>query len=135
MICVRTMILILFLAPNSYERGHIMKAKVQLTTNHLGYMEFSICNLDRGNHDDESERCFRPLYTLSGRTRVKVFRNKNIYNVYLKIPTDLACRHCVFRWHYRAGNNWGYCPNAKYGRLGCGAQETFRTCSDISIIN
>lgn len=68
--------------------------------------------------------------------------NKDRYMVpagyvgYIKIkaylPKNLTCEHCVLRWHYRAGNNWGVCPNGK-GALGCGNQETFRTCSDIAI--
>lgn len=48
------------------------------------------------------------------------------------LPKNLTCKQCVLRWHYRAGNNWGICPNGT-GRLGCGNQEIFRTCSDIAI--
>jgi hypothetical protein len=31
-----------------------------------------------------------------------------------------------------SGNSWGVCANGT-GALGCGPQETFRTCSDISL--
>jgi hypothetical protein len=31
-----------------------------------------------------------------------------------------------------SGNNWGFCEDGT-GTLGCGPQETFRTCSDISL--
>lgn len=30
------------------------------------------------------------------------------------------------------GNNWGQCPDGS-GALGCGPQESFRGCSDITI--
>lgn len=33
-----------------------------------------------------------------------------------------------------SGNNWGNCKNGTYA-LGCGSQETFKACSDISIGN
>ena len=49
------------------------------------------------------------------------------------LPKNLTCKQCVLRWHYRAGNNWGICPNGT-GAMGCGNQETFRTCSDITIV-
>lgn len=66
------------------------------------------------------------------------------------LPPGLSCNHCVLRLHYRAGNNWGGeswfqevgpfyrmpwftdCPGGG-GGMGCGYQETFRSCSDISI--
>ncbi|XP_035780461.1 uncharacterized protein LOC118460342 [Anopheles albimanus] len=54
------------------------------------------------------------------------------YYIKLKLPDTLVCRHCVFRWTYVAGNNWGYCSDGT-GKLGCGPQETFKTCSDIRI--
>jgi len=38
----------------------------------------------------------------------------------------------IFQWTYTAGNNWGICPDGS-GALGCGPQETFRACSDITI--
>jgi len=31
-----------------------------------------------------------------------------------------------------SGNNWGFCEDGT-GALGCGPQETFRACSDISL--
>lgn len=42
--------------------------------------------------------------------------------------------NCVLQWRYVAGNNWGICPDGK-GALGCGPQEEFRACSDITIGN
>jgi len=32
-----------------------------------------------------------------------------------------------------SGNSWGLCEDGT-GALGCGPQETFRTCSDISLL-
>lgn len=44
----------------------------------------------------------------------------------------LECGNCVIQWRYIAGNNWGMCPDGT-GAVGCGPQEEFRACSDISI--
>lgn len=40
--------------------------------------------------------------------------------------------NCVLQWRYVAGNNWGICSDGK-GALGCGPQEEFRACADITI--
>lgn len=44
----------------------------------------------------------------------------------------LECGNCVVQWRYIAGNNWGMCEDGT-GAVGCGPQEEFRACSDISI--
>lgn len=48
------------------------------------------------------------------------------------LPAGLTCSQCVLQWRYIAGNNWGMCPNGT-GAVGCGPQEEFRSCADISI--
>lgn len=44
----------------------------------------------------------------------------------------LECGNCVIQWRYIAGNNWGMCDNGT-GAVGCGPQEEFRACADITI--
>ena len=51
--------------------------------------------------------------------------------VTLRLP-NLECSQCILQWTYTAGNNWGVCLDGS-GTLGCGPQETFRSCSDITI--
>jgi hypothetical protein len=36
------------------------------------------------------------------------------------------------QWTYYTGNTWGKCENGTEG-MGCGPQETFRNCGDITI--
>lgn len=45
---------------------------------------------------------------------------------------DFECGNCVIQWRYIAGNNWGMCDDGT-GAVGCGPQEEFRACSDVSI--
>jgi hypothetical protein len=45
---------------------------------------------------------------------------------------DFTCKKCVLQWRYRGGNNWGKCEDGT-SALGCGPQEEFRACADISI--
>lgn len=50
-------------------------------------------------------------------------------NIYL---VGLECPNCVLQWRYVAGNNWGMCEDGT-GAVGCGPQEEFRACADITI--
>lgn len=50
----------------------------------------------------------------------------------LTLPKGLSCKHCVFRWHWKAENNWGDCDDGTEA-VGCGPQEHWRNCSDITI--
>lgn len=59
-------------------------------------------------------------------------RGSTKYTVNYILPTGLVCDHCVLQWRYTAGNNWGVCENGTQG-VGCGIQEQFGACSDISI--
>ena len=43
-------------------------------------------------------------------------------------PRAMFC----FQWRYRTANSWGTCPNGK-GKLGCGPQENFMGCADVSV--
>lgn len=44
----------------------------------------------------------------------------------------LECGNCVLQWKYTSGNNWGKCKDGTSAQ-GCGPQEEFRGCSDVTI--
>ena len=124
--------LLLFLR---YTSGQKIDLEVDLTANHIGYFQFAICPL-RNSKELETEKCFKkfPLTLSNNKDRYLVPEFLlGLINIKAFLPPNLTCEHCVLRWHYRAGNNWGTCPNGTEA-LGCGDQETFRTCSDISIV-
>lgn len=55
-----------------------------------------------------------------------------MYEIRYLLPPDVTCTQCVIQWRYVAKNNWGRCDNAT-SAIGCGPQEEFRACADISI--
>lgn len=59
---------------------------------------------------------------------------KILKSVILFEISGVECGNCVIQWRYIAGNNWGMCSDGT-GAVGCGPQEEFRACSDISIGN
>lgn len=115
----------------NYTKGSVIQVTVKITANHLGKFLFDICNLD---YEGESENCFakNQLVTVDGKREYEIGSAAKDYFVSLRLPSTLSCNHCVLRWQYICGNNWGWCPEGG-GRLGCGPQENFRTCSDIKI--
>ncbi|KMZ02470.1 uncharacterized protein LOC6727358 [Drosophila simulans] len=107
---------------------------VKITANHLGYFRFHICDLDENG--SESEDCFDqyPLNFTDGSQKYYINTTTGDIPVTVKLPSDLNCIHCVLRWTYTAGNNWGVCEDGT-GAMGCGAQETFINCADISVLS
>jgi len=55
-----------------------------------------------------------------------------VYESRFLLPRGLTCTQCVMQWRYIAGNNWGQCENGSQA-IGCGPQEEFRACADVSI--
>jgi len=49
------------------------------------------------------------------------------------LPEDLECEQCVLQWTWTTGNRWGVSEDGEEG-LGCGPQETFRGCADVSVL-
>ncbi|XP_018328442.1 uncharacterized protein LOC108739172 [Agrilus planipennis] len=115
-----------------YLAGSILNVTVLLTANHLGYFTYSICALKDPNAH-EPEECFVDLPLIDGTYKHSVDSEVNIYVNQIQLPANLTCDRCVLRWHYNTGNSWGFCNNGTSG-IGCGPQEVFRSCSDISVI-
>jgi len=119
----------------NYFPGSTMDIVIDLATSHGGYFEFEICQ--RNSFDIiESEQCFTKLKFVDGSYRKSIPHDhsaEGLKTMSLMMPEDLReCRACVLRWNYHAGNNWGKCPDGTTG-MGCGPQELYRNCADISI--
>ncbi|XP_043286014.1 uncharacterized protein [Venturia canescens] len=119
----------------TYKAGSEFTANVEITANHLGFFTFNLCPL-KNSSDLETEECFakHKVELVRGGYKYLVETPRTgDYLIKLRLPKGLKCKHCVLRWQYTAGNSWGYCEDGVAGALGCGDQETFRTCSDIEI--
>ncbi|XP_041972028.1 uncharacterized protein LOC121728004 [Aricia agestis] len=114
-----------------YAPGDVITVKVQLTASHMGWFEFKVCD----NPSQTDEECMsKHVLKLEGSEATKFYpKNGSVtYEMRYRLPEGLECVHCVFQWQYVAGNNWGECGNGT-GAVGCGPQEEFRSCADISI--
>jgi len=124
----------------TYRQGEAIEVKVVLTANHKGYFEFRLCNLDNSPNSDATQECLdRRVLKIAGTGSTR-FGDVGPYgstsiSVRVQLPSDVACRHCVFQWKYTTGNNWGTDPVTGQSGSGMGVEnETFMGCSDISIV-
>lgn len=118
-----------------------MIVRVELTANHRGYFEFRLCP-NNSPKRVASESCLnkyvlRRVKTKDAdetfhETRFYPGTENKVYEMRYSLPEGLTCSQCVLQWKYIAGNNWGVCENGT-GAVGCGSQEEFRACADISV--
>lgn len=117
-----------------YRPGEIINVEVEITANHKGWFEFKLCP----NNDvtkKVTQECLDKylLYLPDDQgTRHMIAIRTGIHRVRVKLPDGLTCSQCVLQWKYHTGNSYGVDPNGK-GCVGCGNQEEFYGCSDISI--
>lgn len=120
----------------NYTRGQILTAKVELTAHHKGYFEFRVCPALSPDTEVTQDCLDDHLLPLADGTGARYYlphgSGNGVFEIPLQLPPHLACERCVFQWIYSAGNNWGRCDNGTEG-VGCGNQEQFRGCADISI--
>lgn len=119
----------------NYFPGSTIDVIVDLQTNHGGYFEFELCRRD-SFETPETDECFEKLQFVDGSHRMRLkgdHAETGLMSMSLIMPEGIReCRACVLRWNYRAGNNWGVCKDGSTGP-GCGPQELYRNCADISI--
>jgi hypothetical protein len=125
------------LVVRKYSVGSVVNIRVELTANHFGYFTFAVCP----DYKTTSQKCLdkhilRLVKPQEGVDHARGARyypkeGNKVYEMKYRLPKK-ACEHCVLQWRYIAGNNWGNCPNGT-GAVGCGPQEEFRACADITI--
>lgn len=89
----------------NYTKGAIIEVKAMITANHMGHLEFNICDLGRSSAG-ETEKCYQQYEVLDVEGRRKWYLNSTAvtqYTVKLRLPADLVCEHCVLQWTYVAG--------------------------------
>ncbi|XP_076266066.1 uncharacterized protein LOC143199828 [Rhynchophorus ferrugineus] len=121
-----------------YSVGQSIDIEIELTANHYGRFEISLC--PNNNYKQEAtQECFDrfPLY-LSGPEKSTAFIipedgvKKAVFRYQVRLPAYITCTQCVMRWVYYTGNQWGVCENGTHA-VGCGKSETFINCADVAI--
>ncbi|XP_042903334.1 uncharacterized protein [Parasteatoda tepidariorum] len=119
----------------NYMQGQVIKATIDLTANHLGYFEFRICPNNNAKKVVQQKCLDQYPLELADGSGTKYYvdgAEMGLIDIYLRLPQGLTCSQCVLQWQYIGANNWGFCSDGTQ-TLGCGPQETFRSCADVSI--
>ena len=116
----------------SYSPGQLVRVTVDVTANHKGYFQFSLCPHNNPKAPAPASCFSKHLEFSEGGDRFYIAPGTGSQSAMVRLPAGLTCSHCVLQWRYVAGNNWGLCPDGE-GRVGCGPQEEFRACADIRI--
>ena len=122
----------------NYSLGEQITIKVDLTASHKGFFMFRICP-DTSMNEEVTQDCL-DQYVLKLMNENGSYQEKfpisdptaKVYSIQALLPPKVTCSRCLLQWTYTAGNNWGQCPDGT-SRVGCGPQETFRGCADMSI--
>ncbi|KAH0554629.1 uncharacterized protein LOC123263577 [Cotesia glomerata] len=116
-----------------YKTNQLIPIKIQITANHRGYFEFGVCPMTTRGREVTQECLSKNILKMkNGTARYYPGPGNKIFEAYYKLPEDMTCGQCVLQWRYVAGNNWGDCGNGT-GAVGCGPQEEFRGCADVTI--
>ncbi|XP_060596753.1 uncharacterized protein LOC132750735 [Ruditapes philippinarum] len=119
-----------------YSIGQTINLQVDITSNRYGWMEFRICpNNDATKavtHDCLNAHVLQRADGNGTKTYITVKRY-GVWNMTYKLPTDMKCTQCVLQWKYNTGDTWGVDEVTGKACIGCGLQEQFYGCADVSI--
>ncbi|CAL1532014.1 unnamed protein product, partial [Lymnaea stagnalis] len=122
--------------PKTYSRGDVITVTLEITANLLGWNEFRICDIATTGGIEATQDCLDQNLLADEKGRTRFHLSPKAYGrieYELVLPSELACRHCLIQWKWKAGNNWG-CNETGCG-LGYGDyQEQYRGCSDVAIM-
>ncbi|XP_059162986.1 uncharacterized protein LOC131946310 [Physella acuta] len=119
-----------------YKQGDVIDVTVHITANHKGFFEFRICPVQDPKVEVTQECLDKNLLEKAdgNGTRYMLLdgQSNQFFNVSLRLPADLTCKQCVIQWKYRTGNTWDKDETGKFC-VGCGPQEEFYNCADVTI--
>ena len=121
-----------------YSVGQEIDVNITITAQHLGWFEFRLCCQEESVDAPTTQECLDAnlLEVVDGITSTRYQQPSDATTgsktVKVKLPDGLVAPHCVLNWKWHAGNSWGVGSDG-VGCIGCGPQEEFINCADISI--
>ncbi|XP_033727457.1 uncharacterized protein LOC117316793 [Pecten maximus] len=114
-----------------------LQVTVTVNAYHKGFFEFKICS-----HNNPLAPVQQECLDQSPLKVREAKKDKDGFKYYppkggeieltVELPKGIHCSQCVLQWKYKTGNSWGKDRDGN-SCLGCGAQEQFQNCADISI--
>ncbi|XP_057323425.1 uncharacterized protein LOC130666440 [Microplitis mediator] len=116
-----------------YQTNQLITIRIQLTANHRGYFSFRVCPMTTWGQEVTQDCLNKNILRMeNGTARYYPGPGTGTFEAYYKLPSGLMCAQCVLQWRYVTANIWADCGNGT-DAVGCGPQEEFRGCADITI--
>ncbi|XP_053383502.1 uncharacterized protein LOC128549850 [Mercenaria mercenaria] len=117
-----------------YKESKQIIVEIEITAPHGGWSEFRLCP----NNDVQkpvAQQCLDRylLATPSGETRIVHHRISGKLKIPLVLPQGLTCTQCVMQWKWNTAHDYNCNPATHECCMGCGPQEQFYGCADVSI--
>lgn len=147
----------------NYFPGSSIDLMIEIVANHGGQFKFDICWRDKRDEHENEDCFEQLRFSNSDKQQPQVVNNidnngnntnnneildseniesyyydldpasgTGVYTMSVDLPSNKTCEACILRWHWRAANNWGTCDDGSEA-IGCGHQEVYRNCADISV--
>lgn len=106
--------------------------EVELTANHQGYFEISLCP-NNNPQVEANQECFdKYLLKVEDAEDNKYhipleIGKKGTFNYRVELPPYVTCTQCILQWTYYTANMWGICANGTEA-VGCGKPGIFYAC-------
>ncbi|XP_053383505.1 uncharacterized protein LOC123540003 [Mercenaria mercenaria] len=119
----------------SYKEGQQISVETEITVPHGGgWSEFRICPNNDVNKP-ATQQCLDQylLASPSGETRFVHAGTTGKFRITLLLPPGLTCTQCFLQWKWNTKQHNNCNPETHECCMGCGPQEQFYGCADISI--
>ncbi|XP_053383503.1 uncharacterized protein LOC123541518 [Mercenaria mercenaria] len=118
----------------NYKEGQQINVEIEISAPHAGWSEFRLCP-NNDVHKVVTQQCLDQylLPTLSGETRIVHQGIAGIIRISLVLPPGLTCTQCVFQWKWNTAHDNNCDLVTHECCMGCGPQEQFYGCADVSI--
>merc|ERR1712141_176516 len=120
----------------TYEKESVIPIDVDITANHLGWIEFKLCPWNNPTVPITQE-CLdkyplqivdsKPKSKQTDKTKNHIGSNTGNIRTWVQLPAGVTCEQCVIQWRYHTGNAYN-CDKPGSCCLGCGPQEEFYSC-------
>jgi len=124
----------------NYKAGQSVDVTINFAGNHGGVIQFRVCPVTNDNQEvtwDCLEKYPLAIQEAGGKTIWQEpwsdsDKHDGDVKLHVTLPSGLKCSRCVFQWHWTGANYYGTCANGTTG-MGCGPQQTYIACADVSI--
>lgn len=87
----------------TYQHASVIEVTSLITANHLGNIQYHICQINDSSKPEIGEECFIPIRFEDGSEKFTILNSHRQVTSRIQLPKEFTCNHCTLRWTYTAG--------------------------------